>query len=223
LIVKADEAVLIRDVLKQFNSRRIEVEGTVSRIAKVWDSRARREVPSVCLNNVEIRDGDYDHPTVNHVWVTWALILINSGIREGDVIRLSAQVYQYDHRDPTDYNKFTTRYGLREPREIVCLNRTLRQDDDSANAMDDDERVLAAAPVLRDGDDDSPEPGPAPAVPAPTVNGVAASVPVPPAPQPVPLTDPKREVFDHLWDLTSRFGVERVKKTLAAVESLQSD
>ncbi len=44
----------------------------------VFDYKARREVPSLCVNNLEIREGD--HRVVEHVWVTWAeLVRIAKG------------------------------------------------------------------------------------------------------------------------------------------------
>ena len=115
-----------RAILKKYVNRRVEVEGTISRIGTFWDSQARCNVPSVCLTNPEIRDAD--HPVVsNHVWVAYAQLMTNAGVAKGDTVRCSVQVYSYLQRDADDPNKTTTRFGFREPRELKCLNRDLAQ------------------------------------------------------------------------------------------------
>jgi len=115
-----------RAILKKYVNRRVEVEGTISRIGTFWDSQARCNVPSVCLTNPEIRDAD--HPVVsNHVWVAYAQLMTNAGVEKGDTVRCSVQVYAYQQRDAADPNKTFTRYGFREPRDLKCLNRDLSQ------------------------------------------------------------------------------------------------
>ena len=97
-----------RAILKKYVNRRVEVEGTISRIGTFWDSQARCNVPSVCLTNPEIRDAD--HPVVsNHVWVAYAQLMTNAGVEKGDTVRCSVQVYAYQQRDAADPNKTSTR------------------------------------------------------------------------------------------------------------------
>lgn len=192
MVATEEEEAEARSQLRTRLGRRVEVEGTVGRFSSVFDPRARREIPSVCVNNVEVRDGD--HPVIDHVWVTWATILVNSGVREGDVVRFTAQVYQYPHRDREDHNKTTQRLGLREPRDLKCLNRELVK----------------------------PEPEAVP-VPPPSANGEPTEPDEPDLELPPVPVDPKRELLDAVWGLVERFGLARVKKTLAAVETLTAD
>jgi hypothetical protein len=181
-----------RAILKKYVNRRVEVEGTISRIGTFWDSQARSNVPSVCLTNPEIRDAD--HPVVsNHVWVAYAQLMTNAGVEKGDTVRCSVQVYQYLQRDQVDPNKTTTRFGFREPRELKCLNRDLAQ----SNGRPADEPADAA-------DDEVP--------PLPEPVKVA---------EPAPPVDPKRVLFDVLYRLTEEHGIEKVEKVLAAVKALR--
>ena len=188
-----------RAILKKYVNRRVEVEGTISRIGTFWDSQARCNVPSVCLTNPEIRDAD--HPVVdNHVWVAYAQLMTNAGVEKGDTVRCSVQVYSYQQRDPVDPNKSTTRYGFREPRELKCLNRDLAQGNGRPAAEGVEEEVEEEVPPL-------PEP-------------VKAAEPVR-APEPAAPADPKRALFDTLYRLTEEHGIEKVEKVLAAVKALR--
>jgi hypothetical protein len=181
-----------RAILKKYVNRRVEVEGTISRIGTFWDSQARCNVPSVCLTNPEIRDAD--HPVVsNHVWVAYAQLMTNAGVEKGDTVRCSVQVYQYLQRDPVDSNKTTTRFGFREPRELKCLNRDLAQ----SNGRPADEPAEAA--------DEEVPPFPEPVKVA----------------EPAPVVDPKRALFDVLYRLSEEHGIEKVEKVLAAVKALR--
>jgi hypothetical protein len=188
-----------RAILKKYANRRVEVEGTISRIGTFWDSQARCNVPSVCLTNPEIRDAD--HPVVsNHVWVAYAQLMTNAGVEKGDTVRCSVQVYSYLQRDPTDPNKTTTRFGFREPRELKCLNRDLAQ----ANG-----RPAAAEPTNEVEEE-------VPPMPEPVKPTEAAKPPEPAAP-----VDPKRALFDALYRLTEEHGIEKVEKVLNAVKALR--
>jgi hypothetical protein len=184
-----------RAILKKYVNRRVEVEGTISRIGTFWDSQARCNVPSVCLTNPEIRDAD--HPVVsNHVWVAYAQLMTNAGVAKGDTVRCSVQVYSYLQRDADDPNKTTTRFGFREPRDLKCLNRDLTPTNGQPAVADDEPEVEEAPPL--------PEP-------------VKAVEPArPPAP-----ADPKRALFDTLYRLTEEHGIEKVEKVLAAVKALR--
>ncbi len=202
--MNADVAAELRDQLKPFQHRRIEVEGTVSRVSTVFDHKARREVPSLCFNNLEIREGD--HRVIDHVWVTWATLMQNAGVREGDTVRFTAQVYSYQHRDPEDHNKFFARLGLREPRGFVCLNRTLEpvkpETESNGKALLDDLRKVMVKPEA----EEEPE----------------LELPPPPSPMTVRLlpADPRRELLDAVWSLADRFGIDKVKKMVGVVETL---
>jgi hypothetical protein len=185
-----------RAILKKYVNRRVEVEGTISRIGTFYDSQARCNVPSVCLTNPEIRDAD--HPVVsNHVWIAYAQLLTNTGVARGDTIRCTVQVYAYQQRDPADPNKTFTRYGFREPRDFRCLNRDLSV----ATAQ-----APAAAEENGAEDADLPEPEP---VKAP--DSVAPAAPA----------DPKRALFEALYRLTEEHGIDKVEKVLAAVKALR--
>ena len=195
-----DEAT--RAILKKYVHRRVEVEGTISRIGTFYDPQARCNVPSVCLTNPEIRDAD--HPVVsNHVWIAYAQLLTNTGVDRGDTIRCSVQVYSYFQRDPNDPNKTTTRYGFREPRDLKCLNRDLTQ----ANG-----HVSAADAEPEEPEEEVP--------PMPVPEPVKVPEPVRP-PEPVAPADPKRALFDTLYRLTEEHGIEKVEKVLAAVKALR--
>lgn len=188
-----------RAILKKYVNRRVEVEGTISRIGTFWDSQARCNVPSVCLTNPEIRDAD--HPVVsNHVWVAYAQLMTNAGVEKGDTVRCSVQVYQYLQRDQVDPNKTTTRFGFREPRELKCLNRDLAQGNGRPAADEAESDAEEEVPPL-------PEP-------------VKAAEPVKP-PEPAPPADPRRALFDALYRLTEEHGIEKVEKVLAAVKALR--
>lgn len=181
-----------RAILKKYVNRRVEVEGTISRIGTFWDSQARCNVPSVCLTNPEIRDAD--HPVVsNHVWVAYAQLMTNAGVEKGDTVRCSVQVYQYLQRDQVDPNKTTTRFGFREPRELKCLNRDLSQ----ANGKPAEELGEATSEEV-------------PPLPEPVK-----------APESTLPADPKRALFDALYRLTEEHGIEKVEKVLAAVKALR--
>lgn len=187
-----------RAILKKYVNRRVEVEGTISRIGTFWDSQARSNVPSVCLTNPEIRDAD--HPVVsNHVWVAYAQLMTNAGVEKGDTVRCSVQVYQYLQRDQVDPNKTTTRFGFREPRDLKCLNRDLTPGNGRP----------AEEPHDETGEDLSPLPEP--------VKAAEAAKP----PEPAPAVDAKRALFDSLYRLTEEHGLEKVEKVLAAVKALR--
>jgi hypothetical protein len=189
-----------RAILKKYVNRRVEVEGTISRIGTFWDSQARCNVPSVCLTNPEIRDAD--HPVVsNHVWVAYAQLMTNAGVEKGDTVRCSVQVYAYQQRDAADPNKTFTRYGFREPRELKCLNRDLAQ----GNGR------VAAAEVEPEAEAEEVPPMPEP---------VKAVEPAK-APEPVAPADPRRALFDALYRLTEEHGIEKVEKVLSAVKALR--
>ena len=186
-----------RAILKKYVNRRVEVEGTISRIGTFWDSQARCNVPSVCLTNPEIRDAD--HPVVsNHVWIAYAQLLTNTGVDRGDTIRCTVQVYAYQQRDPNDPNKTGTRYGFREPRDLKCLNRDLAQ----ANGQ--------TAPAEDEADEEVPP------MPEPVKAAEPARAADPAAP-----ADPKRALFEALYRLTEEHGIEKVEKVLAAVKALR--
>lgn len=188
-----------RAILKKYVNRRVEVEGTISRIGTFWDSQARCNVPSVCLTNPEIRDAD--HPVVsNHVWVAYAQLMTNAGVEKGDTVRCSVQVYSYLQRDQVDPNKTTTRFGFREPRELKCLNRDLAQGNGRPTADEAADEVEGEVPPL-------PEP-------VKTVETIKT-------PDPAPPTDPKRALFDALYRLTEEHGIEKVEKVLNAVKALR--
>lgn len=188
-----------RAILKKYVNRRVEVEGTISRIGTFWDSQARCNVPSVCLTNPEIRDAD--HPVVdNHVWVAYAQLMTNAGVEKGDTVRCSVQVYQYLQRDQVDPNKTTQRFGFREPRELKCLNRDLAQGNGRPAADEVETDVEEEVPPL-------PEP-------VKTAESVKPPELTPPA-------DPRRALFDALYRLTEEHGIEKVEKVLAAVKALR--
>ena len=187
-----DEAT--RAILKKYVNRRVEVEGTISRIGTFYDSQARCNVPSVCLTNPEIRDAD--HPVVsNHVWIAYAQLLTNTGVARGDTIRCTVQVYAYQQREPTDPNKTYTRYGFREPRDFKCLNRDLAQ----ANGQTE---------VAETGTEEE-----VPPMPEPVKTAAEASAAAP--------ADPKRVLFEALYKLTEEHGIDKVEKVLAAVKALR--
>jgi hypothetical protein len=200
-----------RTILKRYVNRRIEVEGTISRVGTFWDSQARCNVPSVCLTNPEIRDDE--HPVVSsHVWIAYAQLITNAGVDKGDTIRCTVQVYSYLQRDQTDPNKTTTRYGFREPRDLKCLNRELTPAQEPA-------KVEAARPA-------EVEPvvvAPVAAVAPTHQNGITAEA-VLARPQDATVrsrpVDPKRVLFDTLYHLIADHGLEKVEKTLAAVKAL---
>ena len=187
-----------RAILKKYVNRRVEVEGTISRIGTFWDSQARCNVPSVCLTNPEIRDAD--HPVVsNHVWIAYAQLLTNTGVDRGDTIRCTVQVYAYQQRDPNDPNKTGTRYGFREPRDLKCLNRDLAQ----ANGQ--------TAPAEDEAADEEVPPMPEPVKAAEAARAADPSAPA----------DPRRALFEALYKLTDEHGIEKVEKVLAAVKALR--
>jgi hypothetical protein len=191
--VTDDEAT--RAILKKYVNRRVEVEGTISRIGTFYDSQARCNVPSVCLTNPEIRDAD--HPVVsNHVWIAYAQLLTNTGVARGDTIRCTVQVYAYQQREPTDPNKTYTRYGFREPRDFKCLNRDLAQ----ANGQTETAEAAGAEEEV-------------PPMPEP-VKAAAEAAAASPA-------DPKRALFEALYKLTEEHGIDKVEKVLAAVKALR--
>lgn len=192
-----------RAILKKYVNRRVEVEGTISRIGTFWDSQARCNVPSVCLTNPEIRDND--HPVVsNHVWVAYAQLMTNAGVEKGDTVRCSVQVYAYQQKDAADPNKTYTRYGFREPRELKCLNRDLSQGNGRA-------ATAATAEV-----EDEAQAEEVPPMPEPTKPAEAAKAPEPAGP-----SDPKRALFDTLYRLTEEYGIDKVEKVLSAVKALR--
>ena len=185
-----------RQQLKQFSGRRIEVEGTVDRLGSLYDPKSRRELPTVCVKHLEIREGE--HPVVDHVWVTWAVLMIKAGVAIGDTVRFTAQVYQYPHRDHDDPNKTSQRWGLREPRDFRCLNRTLTP------LVEENGHAKVPIPPADVEEDDVPtEPEPTPPPPAPK--------------------DDRRALLDAVWDLVDAYGAERVERTLAAVKSLSEN
>ena len=191
-----------RAILKKYVNRRVEVEGTISRIGTFWDSQARCNVPSVCLTNPEIRDAD--HPVVsNHVWVAYAQLMTNAGVEKGDTVRCSVQVYAYQQRDPVDPNKTSTRFGFREPRELKCLNRDLTQGNG---------RITSATEV--EGETEAVEEVPPMPEPIKAVEPAKALEPAAPA-------DPRRALFDALYRLTEEHGIEKVEKVLSAVKALR--
>lgn len=194
----------LREQLRPFHNRRVEFEGTVSRIGSCFDPRSKRDVPSVCLQNVEIRAGD--HEVIDHVWVIHSALMVNRGVAVGDTLRFTAQVYDYPHREQTDPNKTTTRLGLREPRNVVALNRRLEEHYDDGPARN------GAAPVT--------VPKPAELVITKAMVEAAKSTP-PPPPEPPP-ADQRRVLFDTLLKLVDEHGLEKVKKTLAAVETVNA-
>jgi hypothetical protein len=193
-----------RAILKKYVNRRVEVEGTISRIGTFWDSQARCNVPSVCLTNPEIRDAD--HPVVsNHVWVAYAQLMTNAGVEKGDTVRCSVQVYAYQQRDAADPNKTFTRYGFREPRELKCLNRDLSQGNGRAAA------IATTAPA--EVEDEAAEVVEEPPLPEPVKAAEPAKAPEP--------ADPKRALFDTLYRLTEEYGIDKVEKVLSAVKALR--
>jgi hypothetical protein len=193
-----------RAILKKYVNRRVEVEGTISRIGTFWDSQARCNVPSVCLTNPEIRDAD--HPVVsNHVWVAYAQLMTNAGVEKGDTVRCSVQVYAYQQRDAADPNKTFTRYGFREPRELKCLNRDLSQGNGRAAAI--------ATPAPAEVEDEAAEVVEEPPLPEPVKAAEPAKAPEP--------ADPKRALFDTLYRLTEEYGIDKVEKVLSAVKALR--
>ena len=197
-----------RAILKKYVNRRVEVEGTISRIGTFWDSQARCNVPSVCLTNPEIRDAD--HPVVsNHVWVAYAQLMTNAGVEKGDTVRCSVQVYAYQQKDPLDPNKTFTRYGFREPRELKCLNRDLSQ------AQGNGRVAVAVAPPAPAAEDET-EAEEVPPMPEPVKAAEPAKAPEPAAP-----ADPRRALFDALYRLTEEHGIEKVEKVLSAVKALR--
>lgn len=200
-----DIAQEVREQLKPYQNRRIEVEGTISHLGRCYDHRMRREVESVCFQNIEIREDE--HPVIDHCWVTFAKLLVQAGVRVHDTVRFTAQVYDYKQRDPVDPNKFTVRLGLREPRDFRCLNREL--------TPEGGEREPVHAPDVDAEFEKFKE-----------ANGLAGPLvvceSVHPAP-PAPPADPKRALLDALWRLVDEHGLDRVKKTLAAVETLTAE
>ena len=196
-----------RAILKKYVNRRVEVEGTISRIGTFWDSQARCNVPSVCLTNPEIRDAD--HPVVsNHVWVAYAQLMTNAGVEKGDTVRCSVQVYAYQQKDPVDPNKTFTRYGFREPRDLKCLNRDLSQGNGRATA------TATATAVAADADDETVEE--VPPIPEPVKAAEPAKAPELASP-----ADARRALFDALYRLTEEHGIDKVEKVLAAVKALR--
>lgn len=194
-----------RAILKKYVNRRVEVEGTISRIGTFWDSQARCNVPSVCLTNPEIRDAD--HPVVsNHVWVAYAQLMTNAGVEKGDTVRCSVQVYAYQQRDAADPNKTFTRYGFREPRELKCLNRDLTQGNGRAATV-----TATATEVEAEAEAEAAEE--VPPMPEP-VKGAETARAAEPA-------DPKRALFDTLYRLTEEHGIDKVEKVLSAVKALR--
>jgi hypothetical protein len=186
-----------RAILKKYVNRRVEVEGTISRIGTFWDSQARCNVPSVCLTNPEIRDAD--HPVVsNHVWIAYAQLMTNAGVAKGDTVRCSVQVYSYLQRDQEDPNKTTTRFGFREPRDLKCLNRDLMPVQSNGHPTAADDEPDEELPPM-------PEPTKTPELPKP----------------PEPAADPKRALFDALYRLADEHGIEKLEKVLAAVKALR--
>jgi hypothetical protein len=191
-----------RAILKKYVNRRVEVEGTISRIGTFWDSQARCNVPSVCLTNPEIRDAD--HPVVsNHVWVAYAQLMTNAGVEKGDTVRCSVQVYSYQQRDPVDPNKTSTRFGFREPRELKCLNRDLAHVNGRPAAEEVEEEEVVAEEV--------------PPLPEPVKAAEVVRAPEPAASS----VDPKRALFDALYRLTEEHGIDKVEKVLSAVKALR--
>ena len=186
-----------RAILKKYVNRRVEVEGTISRIGTFWDSQARCNAPSVCLTNPEIRDAD--HPVVsNHVWIAYAQLMTNAGVAKGDTVRCSVQVYSYLQRDQEDPNKTTTRFGFREPRDLKCLNRDLMPVQSNGHPTAADDEPDEELPPM-------PEPTKTPELPKP----------------PEPAADPKRALFDALYRLADEHGIEKLEKVLAAVKALR--
>lgn len=202
-----DEAEQIREVLRPYLNRRVEVEGTVTEIGTVNDHHTRRDVASVCLNNVEVRTSLVTHnPVIQHVWCSWALTMINAGVMPGDTVRFTAQVYQYVHQDRKS-GKQMTRFAIREPRDVRCLNRKLEPltDDDGFDEAPAERRER----VLRGGVGDGPAtlafpvmtapPAPfKPAAPPPVkpievrTNGVTNGVPAAPVLNGTPPAEPAR-------------------------------
>ena len=198
-----------RAILKKYVNRRVEVEGTISRIGTFWDSQARCNVPSVCLTNPEIRDAD--HPVVsNHVWVAYAQLMTNAGVEKGDTVRCSVQVYAYQQKDPADPNKTYTRYGFREPRDLKCLNRDLSQAQGNGRAA-----AVAATVTAADAEDETVAEE-VPPIPEPVKAAEPARAPEPASP-----ADPRRALFDTLYRLTEEYGIEKVEKVLSAVKALR--
>lgn len=202
--MNVEKAAEVREQLKPFRNRRIEVEGTISQIGSCWDHNLRRQVPSLCVKNLEIRSGD--HPVVDHVWVIFAGLMLQTGVREGDTVRFTAQVYQYRWTPPNDPNRSVERLGLREPRDVVCLNRQLKPEELEL-ARFADQRTREAIDEGRMTKEDETADGP-------------DSPPAPEPPPPVPPPDPRRALFDAVLRLVEAHGADRVRKTLAAVETL---
>jgi hypothetical protein len=199
-----DLATHVREQLRPFLNRRIEFEGTVGKASSVYDHKAKREVPTRLMNNLEIREGD--HQVIDHAWLTWATMLEQTGVRPGDVIRFTAQVYSYQHRDADDHNKFTTRLGVREPRDITCMNRELTKPVDlNGNGP----LIGVRIPQLSDDIEDEGD--------------AMDESEIPPPLSMNPPTDPKRRLLDAVWALVTEHGAAKVKKTLAAVETLMND
>lgn len=220
MAMSSEQAREVREQLLPYNRRRVEVEGTVTRVGTFWDAKARMNVPAVCVGNLEIREGD--HPVVDHVWVSYADLMLKAGVVKGDTVRFTAQVYEYHHKDAADPNKVTSRCGLREPRDLRGLNRELAPPDDGpvlggAAAVRGETRALVriadgADLTARgegqvaegDGGDDVREPAPALTTPAPA-----------------PAVDPRVALFNPLLDLVRAHGLARVRKTLDAVALLE--
>ncbi len=204
-MVEAEEES--RQQLKPYSGRRIEVEGTISQLGSLYDPKVRREMPTICMNNLEVRDKD--HPVINHVWVTWAVLMVNAGVKVGDTMRFTAQVYSYHKKDPDDHNKSTMRWGLREPRDFKCLNRDLPARVE-ANGVSIP-IPTGSSPRNEDFSDLFEE-----------HEALSLEIPPPTVPAPAP-KDPKRELLDDLWSLVDRFGMDRVRKTLSAIETLNGE
>ena len=111
-----------RDYLKPHHGKRITIEGRIQKWGKYFDGRMRRDVESVCLQDVDIIEvNDLRWSLCDHVWVG-----LSQPVREvadvGDKVRMDVRVYDYLSTDPNDHNKRSRRYGLREPQDVTVVH-----------------------------------------------------------------------------------------------------
>lgn len=193
-----------REYLKPYLGTLITVEGTIRAWSEYLDYNLKRAVPSVLLQDVDTIQGQARIALTSHVYVGQSDPIKNTGADIGDRVQVEVAVYRYQRKDPQDYNKIITQYGLREPRSVEVV------------------RWAERAP--------KPEPGEAP---VPSVNGhtAVATAPKPapaaPSPEAPPAKDievsEKHLVLIDVLALVKKYGFKPVQKALAAAKMMEED
>jgi hypothetical protein len=183
-----------KDQLAQWPHKRIAIEATVQRIGKWYDKYRKVYLPSYCLRNIEIREPG-DRRVIDHMWCIYGLMFERNGIRQGDIIRCTVQTYQYKKVDLLDPTKYQETWSIKEPRDVICLTREIAREEPV-----EPERTDMAVQNLPARD----------TTPEPDLEYITPG-------------DPKRELFNTIFELVESHGIDRVHKTLSAIESLIGD